>query len=57
MPTPRLDQLLVIARFRALGFIQSRCEGCNWWAIWVDADGHQIESFRKVERISGVEYA
>ena len=58
MPTSRLDQLMVIARFRELGFTQRRCESCNWcWAVWVDAEDNRIRSFRTVMRIAGVDYA
>jgi hypothetical protein len=58
VPTSRLDQLMVIARFRELGFTQRRCESCTWcWAVWVDAEGNRIRSFRNVGRIAGVDYA
>ena len=58
MPTSRLDQLMVIARFRELGFTQRRCESCTWcWAVWVDAEGNRIRSFRNVGLIAGVDYA
>ena len=47
MPESRLDQLMVIARFRELGFTQRRCESCDWcWAVSVDADGNRVRSFR-----------
>ena len=44
--------------FRELGFTQRRCESCTWcWAVWVDAEGNRIRSFRNVGRIAGVDYA
>lgn len=56
LPKSRLDELMVIFRFRELGFSQQRCEGCGWWKVWLDADGNRVESFRTVERMDGVAY-